>query len=215
MSESPASLSRRQALKLFGGMPLLPLGAGIGTSALLTACGGGSTAATAATPTAAVFTGMAAPSLSDPGAMATTSVASSLQVSYSDGSKQTYKLGYQQLFMTGDQVPNQQGGTILAGGYFDINGNPIIDKSVAGQERQFFSDCPDGMSLLQPIAGADKTKLGVKGNPVFAVVQYEYTTKDLGKNNQYGKLPSPIAVLTLDQDPATGKLSLVKYYNVP
>ncbi|MGC8508748.1 MAG: PhoX family protein [Thiomonas sp.] len=218
MSQSPTSLSRRQALKLFGGAPLLPLGAGIGASALLTACGGGGTAATAATqatPTAAAFTGMAAPSLSNPGAMATTSVASSLQVSYSDGSKQAYKLGYQQLFMTGDQVPNQQGGTILAGGYFDIDGNPIIDKSVPGQERQFFSDCPDGMSLLQPVAGADKTKLGVKGNPVFAVVQYEYTTKDLGKNNQYGKLPSPIAVLTLDQDPATGKLSLVKYYNVP
>jgi secreted PhoX family phosphatase len=30
----------------------------------------------------------------------------------------------------------------------------------------------------------------------------------------YGKLPSPIAVLTLDQDPLTGKLSLVKYHNV-
>jgi secreted PhoX family phosphatase len=215
MSESPASLSRRQALKLFGGMPLLPLGAGIGTSALLTACGGGSTAATAATPTAAVFTGMAAPSLSDPGAMATTSVASSLQVSYSDGSKQTYKLGYQQLFMTGDQVPNLAGGTILAGGYFDINGNPIVDKSVPGKERQFYSDCPDGMSLLQPIAGTDKAKLGVKGNPVFAVVQFEYTTRDQSLASQYGNLPSPIAVLTLDQDPATGKLTLAKYYNVP
>jgi secreted PhoX family phosphatase len=30
----------------------------------------------------------------------------------------------------------------------------------------------------------------------------------------YGRLPSPIAVLTLDQDPATGKLTLVKYHNV-
>jgi secreted PhoX family phosphatase len=30
----------------------------------------------------------------------------------------------------------------------------------------------------------------------------------------YGKLPSPIAVLTLDQSPTTGKLSLVKYHNV-
>ncbi|AVT10302.1 alkaline phosphatase PhoX, partial [Paracidovorax avenae] len=30
----------------------------------------------------------------------------------------------------------------------------------------------------------------------------------------YGLLPSPIAVLTLDQDPATGKLTLVKYHNV-
>ncbi len=30
----------------------------------------------------------------------------------------------------------------------------------------------------------------------------------------YGLLPSPIAVLTLDQDKSTGKLSLVKYHNV-
>ncbi len=30
----------------------------------------------------------------------------------------------------------------------------------------------------------------------------------------YGRLPSPIAVLTLDQDPATGKLALVSYANV-
>jgi secreted PhoX family phosphatase len=30
----------------------------------------------------------------------------------------------------------------------------------------------------------------------------------------YGKLPSPVAVLTLDQSPSTGKLSLVKYHNV-
>jgi len=32
--------------------------------------------------------------------------------------------------------------------------------------------------------------------------------------DMYGRLPSPIAVLTLAQDPATGKLSLVKYSNV-
>jgi hypothetical protein len=30
----------------------------------------------------------------------------------------------------------------------------------------------------------------------------------------YGRLPSPIGVLTLDQDQATGKLTLVKYHNV-
>jgi secreted PhoX family phosphatase len=78
--------------------------------------------------------------------------------------------------------------------------------------RQFFSDCPDGMSLLTvPNAKVD----GVKGKPVFAVVQFEYTSwAQDGKTDMYGKLPSPIAVLTLDQDPNTGKLSLVKYHNV-
>jgi uncharacterized protein len=45
-------------------------------------------------------------------------------------------------------------------------------------------------------------------------VQFEYTTRDQAAVDMYGKLPSPIAVLTLDQDPATGKLTLVSYSNV-
>ncbi len=214
MSQSPANPSRRQALKLFGGAPLLPLSAGLGGSALLAACGGGSTAATAAsaTPTAAAFTAMAAPGIADPASMATTSVASALKVAYSDGSSQTYQLGYQPFFITGQQVPDGNGGTLIAGSYFDINGKPIMDTSVAGKERQFFSDAPDGTTLLT-VPGAKVA--GVKGNTVFAVVQFEYTTLDQAGQSAYGKLPSPIAVLTLDQDPATGKLSLVKYYNVP
>ena len=52
---------------------------------------------------------------------------------------------------------------------------------------------------------------GVNGNTVFGVVQFEYLSRDAQGNDMYGKLPSPIAVLTLDQDPETGALSLVKY----
>jgi hypothetical protein len=49
---------------------------------------------------------------------------------------------------------------------------------------------------------------------VFAVVQFEYTTRNVKGDSMYGMLPSPIAVLTLDQDKTTGALSLVKYHNV-
>jgi hypothetical protein len=108
-------------------------------------------------------------------------------------------------------VPNTTGGTIVAGGYFDIDNQPIIDRSTPGKERQFFSDCPDGTSLIRI---DNPTVKGVKGNAVFAVVQFEYTTRDQSAVSMYGRLPSPIAVLTLDQDPATGKLSLVSYANV-
>ena len=66
---------------------------------------------------------------------------------------------------------------VIAGGYHDINNKPIIDKSVAGKERQFFSDCPDGSSLIsfkqatgKDFTDADKKALGVTGNPVFHVV---------------------------------------------
>ena len=212
MSQTPANPTRRQALKLFGGVPLIPLSAGLGSSALLAACGGGGGTANAATPTATAFSAMAAPAISDPAGMATTSVASALKVAYSDGSSQTYKLGYQAFFITGQSVPDGNGGSLIAGSYFDIHGNPIMDTSVAGKERQFFSDAPDGTSLLTV---PNAKVAGVKGNIVFAVVQFEYTSLDQAGVSAYGTLPSPIAVLTLDQDPATGKLSLVKYFNVP
>lgn len=214
MSRSPIS-SRRQALKLLAGMPMLPLGA-MSAGSLLSACAssGASVASTSAAPAAfasASFVGMAAPSLANPAAMATTTVASSLQVTLKDGSTRAFKLAYQPFFITGDQVPDGKGGTVLAGGYVDIVNRPIMDTSVSGKERQFFSDCPDGTSLLQ----LPKTTVkGIKGKAAFAVVQFEYVTRDQAGNDRYGTLPSPIAVLTLDQDQATGKLSLVKYHNV-
>jgi hypothetical protein len=100
-------------------------------------------------------------------------VASQLKVAFDDKSEQVYDLGYQPFFVTGDMVSDGKGGQVLAGGYYDIYNNKIIDKTVAGKERHFFSDAPDGTSLLTvPNAKVD----GVKGKPVFAVVQFEYTT---------------------------------------
>ena len=145
-------------------------------------------------------------------AMATTTVGSVLSVNFSDSSKVDFKLAYQPFFITGDLVADGKGSKTLAGGYYDINNQAIMDTTVAGKSRQYFSDSPDGTSLLK-IDGAKVT--GVTGNTVFAVVQFEYTSLALdGATNMYGKLPSPIAVLTLDQNPSTGKLSLVKYHNV-
>ncbi len=204
-----ATLSRRHALRMFSAVPLLPLAGGVSAAALLAACGGGDDEATL---TGVSFTSMEAPTLANPAAMATTTVGSSMVATFSNNATRTWKLAYQPFFVTGDSVPDAKGGKILAGGYFDINNKPIVDATVSGKERQFFSDSPDGTSLLTvPNAKVD----GVKGNVVFAVVQFEYATwAQDGKTDMYGKLPSPIAVLTLDQDPSTGKLSLVKYHNV-
>lgn len=206
--------SRRQALKLFSSIPLLPLGS-VSAASLLTACGGSSDSpvepAATVSFSSASFSGMSAPGIANPAAMATTSVASSLNVKLSDGSTQSFKLAYQPFFITGDNVPDGKGGTILAGGYVDINNKPIIDKSKAGLERQFFSDCADGTSLFKL---DNPTVTGIKGKAVFAVVQFEYTSADQNGASTYGQLPSPIAVLTLDQDQTTGKLTLVKYHNV-
>ncbi len=198
--------SRRHALKFLGGVPMLPLAAS--SAAALFAH---DASAATADFVSARFTGMAAPTLANPAAMATTTVGSTLTVTLSDKSTREYKLAYQPFFVTGDMVPDGRGGTILAGGYVDIENKPIIDKSVPGKERQVFSDSPDGTSLLSL---PNATVAGIKGKPVFAVVQFEYTTADQSGADAYGTLPSPIAVLTLDQDQATGKLSLVKYFNV-
>lgn len=208
-------LNRRRSLRMFAGMPFLPLAGG---TLLLSACGGGEDSTAAATapvapaPLSSVsFEGMAAPGLALPAEMATTSVKSIAVATYSSGTVQRFALQYQPFFVTGDLVSDGKGGKILAGGYYDINNRPIVDASVAGKERQFFSDCPDGSSLLVLPSPAVS---GVKGKTVFAVVQFEYVTRNQNQASMYGMLPSPIAVLTLDQDPATGALSLVKYSNV-
>ena len=207
----PTTPSRRKALQFLAGVPLLPLGASA-TVSLLAACGGGSDDTPQAAYVSAAFTSMAAPTLANAAAMATTSVGSTLNITLSDKSVLSYKLAYQPFFITGDMVADGKGGQLLAGGYYDIRNQPIIDTTVAGNDRHFFSDSPDGTSLLT-VPGAKVE--GVKGKPVFAVVQFEYATwAQDGKTDMYGKLPSPIAVLTLDQDQTTGKLNLMKYHNV-
>lgn len=194
-------LSRRSLLQALAGAPLLPLSTALAGFSL-TACGGGTVAAVNFTSVS--FSGMAAPSLANAAAMATTTAGSVMSVNFSDSSKLDFKLAYQPFFVTGDLVADGKGGKTLAGGYYDINNQPIMDATVASKTRQYFSDCPDGTSLMS-VAGAKVT--GVVGNTVFAVVQFEYATwAQDGVTGMYGKLPSPIAVLTLDQSPSTGKL---------
>ena len=214
------NISRRNVIRFLAGVPALPLAAG-SASVLLTGCGSDSDSTATKglldnnpkTVKSVEFMGMDAPSLSAPANMATVYVNSKLQANFTDGTQKTYNLAYQPFFKTGEPVSDGKGGSIIAGGYYDINNQPIKDSSVLASTRQFFSDCPDGSSLLT-VAGANARNLGVSGNPVFAAVQFEYTTKDLAGNDMYGRLPSPIAILTLDQNPQTGELKLVKYHNV-
>ena len=199
--------TRRDALRVIAGAPLLPLATSLagGTTFLF----GMNAAAAAPAIASASFVSMPAPSLANAAAMATTTVGSTMAVKYADGTGQSFTLAYEPFFITGAKVPDGKGGTVVAGGYYDINGKPILDQSSPDADKpQFFSDCPDGMSLLK-LDGASVP--GVKGNTVFAVVQFEYTSEDAAGGDTYGQLPSPIAVLTLDQDKSSGKLKLVKY----
>jgi secreted PhoX family phosphatase len=199
----PSPVSRRHALKLLAGLPMLPLAGTVSAQTLF--------APPRVRFAGASFRGMPAPTLHDAAAMATTAVGSLLDVRLADDTILTYKLAYKPFFVTGDLVPDGSGGKVLAGGIRDIRNRPVIDRSVPGKPRPFFSDCPDGTSLLTL---ADAHVPGVRGKPVFAVVQFEYTTRDRAGKDAYGTLPSPVAVLTLDQDQATGALALVNYHHV-
>ncbi|MCA0325533.1 MAG: PhoX family protein [Proteobacteria bacterium] len=205
---SPASLSRRRLLSLLSGAPLLPLASSVSAASALAACGGDSS--TVPVFQSVSFSSMPAPTLANAAAMATTTTGSVMTLTFDDQSTRDIQLAYQPFFVTGDRVPDGAGGTVLAGGYVDIRHQPIMDTSGA-TPRQFFSDAPDGSSLLT-VPGAKVP--GVKGHTVFAVVQFEYTSRNLKGDSMYGLLSSPIAVLTLDQNPDTGALTLVKYFNV-
>ena len=206
--------SRRDLLKWFAGIPFLPLGA-MTTAAALSGCND-SDNDTAVTPPvtkpanlkAATFTAMAAPiEIAD---RAKTSVSSKLKIDWDDSTSSEYQLGYKSFFETGNTVPKWGGGEIIAGGYFNANGDPIMDTSVPASPRQFFSDCPDGSSLIH----LDGAQVEGVNNPVFHVVQFEYASQNLAGASEYGNLPSPIAILTLDQNQTTGHLELKKYFNV-
>ena len=206
--------SRRDLLKWFAGIPFLPLGA-MTTAAALSGCND-SDNDTAVTPPVtkpanlktATFTAMAAPiAIAD---RAKTSVSSKLKIDWDDSTSSEYQLGYKSFFETGNTVPKWGGGEIIAGGYFNANGDPIMDTSVPASQRQFFSDCPDGSSLIH----LDGAQVEGVNNPVFHVVQFEYASQNLAGASEYGNLPSPIAILTLDQNQTTGHLELKKYFNV-
>ena len=71
----PTMPTRRKALQLLAGVPMLPLGASA-SAALLTACGGSDDPSYVS----ASFTSMAAPTLANAAAMATTTVGSTLNI---------------------------------------------------------------------------------------------------------------------------------------
>ncbi len=207
-----SKLNRRRALQLLGSAPMLPLASSVVGLSMVSEAEASAKAKGLfhASHMRYTFNGMAAPSLAVPEQMATTYVGSTLTKSLGKHFCETYTLGYETFFLTGSVVPATGGGSIVAGGYFDIHNQPILDTTSA-DHHQFFSDCPDGSSLLKLPRCHSHSK---HHNRVFAVVQFEYTSRNVAGSSMYGLLPSPIAILTLDQDKHTGKLCLVSYHNV-
>jgi len=158
--------------------------------------------------TSVEFLGMPAPTTAALRADSYTSA--SVKLGYSDATSKTQALKYNTIFKTGDTL-NNGNANVIAGAYYDIDGKPIIDDSVPTSAEPFYSDCPDGNSLL---ALVNPTVPGVTGNTLFLVTQYEYKTRNNAGVSMYGKLPSQITVTTLDQDKTTGALKTVRHFTV-
>lgn len=205
--------TRRKALQVVGGLPLLPFTGAMGAASLLGCASAGSPGALAQrgpTITSVVFNPSPVPTTVVDRARVFTQA--SVTTRYADGSSKDQGLSYQPLYRTGDMLTQPGGGAVMAGGYFLPDGvTPIMDRSGSTPE-QFYSDCPDGTSLLQ----LPKPQVpGVKGHTLFAVTQFEYLKVNNAGASMFGALPSPVGIATLDQDPRTGALTVVRYYNVP
>jgi hypothetical protein len=212
--QQPLSARRRSLLKVFCASPVLVNSSLLAsTGSLLAGCDDSGNPFV----TGVEFAGMAAPATDI--ARATTTTSASVTITYSDGMTKTQPLAYNTLYKTGDVLANGSA-PVVAGGYFDANGQPLMDTSAA-PVTQFFSDSPDGQSLLSL---PNPAVPGITGNAVFLVTQFEYLSANNASNgvrpltsssqDMYGKLPSQIAVATLDQDKATGALKVVKYFPV-
>lgn len=182
-----------------------------GTSLLsLTACGGGSSSSAAAYAVKLKFNASSNPATVAQRAAVFTDA--SVDVTYSDGAVKNSKLSFVELYKSGDTLklpPVKGSGDIVAGGYTKPDGLTAI---VDTDGKQMFSDCFDGQSLIKL---SNPTVTGISGNTLFLVTQFEYKTQNLAGSSMYGKLPSPMTVTTLDQNAATGALTVKYYYNIP
>jgi len=152
------------------------------------------------------FIGMEAPTTLEQRTSAYTDA--KVKVTYANGTSRIRRLEYKQLFATTDVINGK-----VAGGLYDVAGQPLMDTSVPGNPTQYVSDTPDANSLMQ-VPGAKARKSGVKGNPLFMVTHYEYVTANNAGGDEYGKLPMTMSLTTLDQNRKTGELSLVDYSNI-
>mgnify|MGYP006267002479 CR=1 FL=1 len=195
------SLPRRTILKVLASSPLMPLAASLGSKSVF--------ANNQTSPVSISFTHMPSPSsVAEKTAVYTQS---NIVIKYADGKTSTKALSYQMLYSTGDLMKTPSGKDIIAGGYFNLAGEPIMDRS-GDKPEQFYSDCPDGTSLIQLKNAKIK---GISGNPVFVVTQFEYKTASNGGEDMYAKLPSQIAIVAADQNKSTGLLTAKHYFNIP
>ncbi|CAM2924989.1 alkaline phosphatase PhoX [Paenibacillus sediminis] len=148
--------------------------------------------------TSVEFVGMPAPATAQD--MARVYSGASVKVTYDDGTIKSFPLTYKTLFKSTDVINGTPAGVAV-----DVHGKPIMDRSVPDKPVPFVSDDPDSNSLMK-IDGAKPTGLG--GNPLSLITHYEYITSDQSGKSAYGIIPASMSLSTIDQNKATGELSV-------
>ncbi|MFZ0075387.1 MAG: alkaline phosphatase PhoX [Exiguobacterium undae] len=120
-----------------------------------------------------------------------------VKVTYQNGKTEIKPLDYNQLFLSQDKIVENKGDRIAAGTPIDVNGDPIIDRSVPDKPEAFVSDAPDSNSLLE-----------VHGKK-YMVSHFEYDSIDNAGNEVKG-LPASMTLTEVVQDKKTGKLAVKK-----
>ncbi|HCN57554.1 MAG TPA: alkaline phosphatase [Exiguobacterium sp.] len=120
-----------------------------------------------------------------------------VKVTYQNGKTEIKPLDYNQLFLSQDKIVENKGAMIAAGTPVDVNGDPIIDRSVPDKPEAFVSDAPDSNSLLE-----------VHGKK-YMVSHFEYDSIDNAGNEVKG-LPASMTLTEVVQDKKTGKLAVKK-----
>jgi len=120
-----------------------------------------------------------------------------VKVTYQNGKTEIKPLDYNQLFLSQDKIVENKGAMIAAGTPIDVNGDPIIDRSVPDKPEAFVSDAPDSNSLLE-----------VHGKK-YMVSHFEYDSIDNAGNEVKG-LPASMTLTEVVQDKKTGELAVKK-----
>lgn len=128
---------------------------------------------------------------------------SNMVITYSDNTSETRGMQFRTLYNNTDKFNG-----VAAGQIFDKNGNALKDSAGV----TYITETPDANSLLNPIAGATASPLG--GNPLHLVTQMEYQWLDSKGTDMYGKLPMTMKLAKIDQNKATGELSVYDVSNI-
>lgn len=128
---------------------------------------------------------------------------SNMVITYSDGTSETRGLQFRTLYNNTDKFNG-----VAAGQIFDKNGTALKDSAGV----TYITETPDANSLLNPIAGATASSLG--GNPLHLVTHFEYQSVDSKGTDMYGKLPMAMKLAKIDQNKATGDLTVYDVSNI-